>query len=70
MSRQNVSLVTSSEEKKNNPDSLETSFINTANILKEYVLEKKENEKKEKENLSANEYLAKFILSFAGREKR
>lgn len=56
--------------KKKIGDPLETSFMNTANILKEYILEKKDN----KENdLSADEYLAKFIvtrLSSLPEEKR
>jgi len=46
--------------KKNNRDPLETSFISARNILKEYIIEKKQ----EKENdLSADEHLAKFIVS-------
>lgn len=48
-------------KKKNTSDLLETSFISTANILKEYVRNTK---KEEKENdVSADEYLAKFITS-------
>lgn len=48
------------QRKKKNSDLFETSFMSTANILKEYILEKKEN----KENdLSADEHLAKFIIS-------
>lgn len=56
--------------KKNYRDSFETSFISATNILKEYIIEKKQ----EKENyLSPDEHLAKFIvsrLSYLSEEKR
>lgn len=48
--------------KRNNPDVLETSFISATNVLKEYLLEKKE-EKENYGNQSADEHLAKFIIS-------
>lgn len=54
-------------KKKKKFDPLESPFTNIANIFKEYLLkkmEKREERREEKENdLSADEYLAKFIIS-------
>ncbi|XP_071631573.1 uncharacterized protein [Temnothorax longispinosus] len=48
------------KRKRNESDVVESSFVNTANVLKEYVLQKKEGN----ENyLPADEHFAKFIIS-------